>query len=222
MISTQQVIEDIIKRTPFLEEILASGLINYSALARKTRPQVEKKLLKTIKNGAIIMALRRLSRDLEKKDLIRKKLSQELEDITIRSNLADLTYANSPTIIHAQEGLINRIKNTNGAFLSISYGTREVTVIASESIEKDIREIFAKEKLLSEFSNLSSVTIKLREETTLTPGVYYTILKLLAWEGINIVEVVSTFTELTIILDKKNIDHAFSILKSYNEQDETA
>ena len=48
-----------------------------------------------------------------------------------------------------------------------------------------------------------------------TPGVYYSILKQLAWEGINLVEVSSTYTELTLILHEKDINRAFSIIHNF-------
>jgi len=43
-------------------------------------------------------------------------------------------------------------------------------------------------------------------------GVYYYILKQLAWEGINIVQVVSTSNEFTIVVNQAEIDIAFKIL----------
>ncbi len=49
--------------------------------------------------------------------------------------------------------------------------------------------------------------------TALIPGVYSYILKALAWEGINVVEVVSTLNEFTIILEDKKIDSAFAVIK---------
>lgn len=44
-------------------------------------------------------------------------------------------------------------------------------------------------------------------------GLYYNILKKLAWNKINIVEVISTTNEFTIIVDEKNIGKAFSVIK---------
>lgn len=46
------------------------------------------------------------------------------------------------------------------------------------------------------------------------PGVYYSILKQLMWGGINVVELVSTYTELILVLEKRHVDRAFAILKS--------
>ena len=61
---------------------------------------------------------------------------------------------------------------------------------------------------------LSAITIILPKEAVFVPGVYYSVLKALAWEGINFVEVVSSYTELTIILQNSNVDRAFSVLKN--------
>jgi aspartokinase len=47
---------------------------------------------------------------------------------------------------------------------------------------------------------------------TETYGVYYYIMKHLAWEGINIEQVVSTANEFTAIVASKDIDEAFKIL----------
>jgi hypothetical protein len=47
----------------------------------------------------------------------------------------------------------------------------------------------------------------------LVPGVYSYILKALAWDGIPVIEVVSTSNEFTIILEDRNIDPAFGLIK---------
>ena len=60
--------------------------------------------------------------------------------------------------------------------------------------------------------DLSSITVKLPETNTETFGVYYYIMKHLAWDGINIEQVVSTANEFTVIVDSKDIDDAFKIL----------
>ncbi|MEW5901811.1 MAG: aspartate kinase, partial [Acidobacteriota bacterium] len=68
-------------------------------------------------------------------------------------------------------------------------------------------------RMISQIDGLSSVTVLLPRGTARVPGVYSYILKFLAWEGINVVEVVSTLNEFTIILEEKNIDSSFSIIK---------
>ena len=47
------------------------------------------------------------------------------------------------------------------------------------------------------------------------PGLYYFILKELAWEGINIVEIVSTSHEFTLLVNDEDIDKAFLVIKKF-------
>jgi len=212
MISTTTVVEELIKRAPYLETAMAAELVNYSSLARYLRPEIEKRLFKDIKEGAIIMALKRVSSRMKGSLLESNQVLKNLGDITIRSNLVDYTYQNSPSLSKAQNEILNKTSGRKDIFITISHGISQVTIIASEETEKDIKEIFKGETEICGLNNLSSLTIRIPVEATKTPGVLYSILKVLAWEGISITECVSTFTELTIVLDRKDIERAFSLL----------
>jgi aspartokinase len=78
---------------------------------------------------------------------------------------------------------------------------------------EQIKALVPAERIISELKNLSSITIRLPKSNVYSPGLYYFFLKALAWEGINVIEVVSTYTELTIVLENKDVDRAFSVLK---------
>jgi aspartokinase len=75
-----------------------------------------------------------------------------------------------------------------------------------------ITNLFKNEKLKSHSTDLASVTVKLPSVNTEIYGIYYYILKHLAWEGINIVELVSTSNEFTIVVKQDFVDKAFKIL----------
>lgn len=60
----------------------------------------------------------------------------------------------------------------------------------------------------------SSVTIHLSQKHANTPGVYYFFLKSLAWEQINICSISSEGTTFTIVVDDKDINRTFAVLKS--------
>lgn len=70
-------------------------------------------------------------------------------------------------------------------------------------------------------NTLSSITIHLAPEHKDIPGVYYFFLKSLAWERINIRSVSSDGNKFIIVVDDKDINRAFSVLKSlFNEVSE--
>ena len=59
------VVEHYIKKKPFLQTALAQGIINLTSLSRQIKPEIAEELGKDVKDGAIVMALKRLSDDLE-------------------------------------------------------------------------------------------------------------------------------------------------------------
>lgn len=210
MITIPQITEDLVQQSPLLEEALVQGIVNLSALARQLKPTIEQKLYKEVREGAIIMALKRLSERLETKI---SRIPLKIGDITVRSNLIEVAFANSPSLFSKQQQLLNYASQHSNQLVFFTEGVYETTLFASSSLEDKITKIFEGDKIRATFKNLSSVTLILPEELVYTPGAYYNILKLLAWEGINFIEVISSFTELTIFLEDKNVDRVFSILK---------
>jgi len=213
MVTVRSAVEQIISRQPYLEEALGQKLINLSALARLILPQVRELTFKKVKQGAVLMALKRLPKTMQTTSRVKKVLGDS-RDLVTRSNLVEFTVLNSDFSIDKHKKIIEATEKTKKHFLTITQGIFETTVIVSRQLKDKIEKILKKVKITSQFDHLSSITVHLPGKNTLTPGVYYSILKSLAWEGINIVEVVSTFSEFTIILEDKEVSRAFSLLKN--------
>ncbi len=212
MITIPQVVEEIISQSSFLEEGLYQNIINHSSLARMIKPEIEEKLSKKIKEGAIVMALKRVAKK-NNLNLRLKKIFNKSPDMIVRSNLIEFTFLNSDSLLTKHRNLLESIVNESRYFFTITQGVFETGVIISEELKSKIESIFKGEKVIKRLSSLSVITVKLPEENVITPGVYYFILKALAWNNINLVDVVSTYQEITLIMQSKEIDRAFSILK---------
>jgi hypothetical protein len=215
MITIAEGVADYIRSAPFLEEGLARGIINMSALAREMRPGLQAALGKNVSPAAILMALNRLSPSLVGRAGSRPAGLKQTGDLIVRSNLVEYTFRRSDSLWEKQKRLLQRIERDREAFLTYTQGVFEVMLIASAGIEKAVLEIFGREDLISNWKNLSAVIIRLSPRTAHVPGVYYAILKQLAWGNLNVIDVVSTSTEFTILLEKHQVEDAFSILKRY-------
>ena len=203
----------VIKKKPFLEGALIEGLINLSALARQLKPEIEKYVGKEVNDSAIIMALNRLVPRLELMSAMKfKKVIENIGDIIVRSNLADFAFVNSPFLYEKQAILLEKVRTMKDVFCTFSQGIYETTLIVSSSIVPIVEDIFAEESRIAKSVNLSSITVKLPSENTICPGVYYYIFKELAWDNINITEVVSTTNEFTVVVNDDDIHRAFAIL----------
>ena len=177
-------------------------------------PELEAHLGKDVKQGAVVMSLKRLSEELDFK--INYKISKVLKnigEITVRSSLTDYAFVISDTLLDNQAKLLSEINKLQDIFYTSSRGVNETNIVTSASIGSMIDVLFKNEKLTHKIENLSSITVKLPQENISTPGVYYYIFQRLAWEGIIIHEVISTTNEFTIIVSDEQIDIAFKVIK---------
>ncbi|MEQ3661604.1 MAG: aspartate kinase [Flavobacterium sp.] len=214
MKTISSVVENYIKSKPFLLNSLAQGIINLTSLARIMVPELEKELGKDIKQGAIVMSLKRLSEELDFK--INRKISKVLKnigEITVRSSLSDFAFVISDTLLDNQAKLISEINKLQDVFYTSSRGVNEMNIIISSSSSQLVENFFAHEKRTLNLENLSSITVKLPQDNISVPGVYYYIFQKLAWEGIVIHEVISTTNEFSIIVSDEHIDVAFKVIK---------
>lgn len=202
-------VHDIIKHQPFLDDALARNIINFSSLAADLQPQVEKEMRKPVKQGSIIMALRRYH---PKRSKFTAKNFRELGDMIVRSGITEYTYLNSKDIIARKAELLNAIKDQNGIFLNYSSNFQESNFLVSTSLQPLIQKIFKDEQLVSVSEELSSITIALPEKNTKTVGLYFYIFKLLAYEGIPVYEIISTSNYFTIFLEKEYVNQAFLLM----------
>jgi hypothetical protein len=213
MLSIGKITEEIIGRSPFLREAMTDDLINISSLARKIKPEIEETLGKEVKEGAIVMAIKRMSPGLyHRLNLKITNIIGELGDFLVRSNLEDYTFENTESLRQKQSDLVQLVNSDSDVFYTICRGVTETTIIASSSISNKISNLLINERLKSHTTDLASITVKLPAVNSEVYGVYYYILKHLAWEGLNIVEVVSTANEFTIIVKQDHVDKAFKVL----------
>jgi hypothetical protein len=213
MKTIQEAVESTIRKTPFMEEALYEKLINVSSLARVILPEVSKLLKKEVKPGAVMMAINRLSpaNELRIRKNIRK-LTLSIGDFIVRSDLCDFTYKNSPSLFKEIGKILTKTSENKDYFLTVSQGIFETNIVTSKTLLPLVEKCFQNEKQIHSVLDLASITIKLPEDNLEQSGVYYFILKQLAWADITLQEIISTTNEMTIVVKEKDINETFSIL----------
>ena len=214
MLSIGKITEDIINRSPFLREAMCENLINISSLARKIKPEIEEMMGCEVKEGAIVMAIKRMTPGVFHK--VSMKLVSaigNLGDFLVRNDLVDFTFQNTDVVNKDQATeLMTLLESEPEGFYTISRGVTETTIIVGNPIKDQLLELMKDEKLKSITENLASITVKLPKANIEMYGIYYYILKHLAWEGLNIMQIISTTNEFTIVLKQEEIQRAFAVL----------
>jgi len=208
-------VNEYIKSKPYLSSALADGIINLTSLARNIHADIESTMNKSVNQGAIIMALKRVSDDasfmLTKKIL---RILKNLGDITVRSSLVDYGFLLSDSLLLTQANLLKEIEYKKDVFYTSSRGVAESNIVVSQNIVPLVDKLFKNEICHTKLEDLSSITIKLPSDNVKIPGIYYFIFQRLSWEGVNITEVISTSNEFTILVDEDEVDVAFKVIKN--------
>ncbi len=210
MITVPEATKKIVERSRYLSEAISKGIINYSALARYIKPELEQMLMKKISNASVIMALNRLESEFAPK-FKQSNVFRSPPEIIVRSNLIFVALPNSE--VQGLSVLISRDANSRSFFLK-SQGIHESSLILSQDLFEKYKSTIKDKNPLTLEDKVSAVTIYLPGEALKTSGIYYFFLKSLAWEGLNILEIVSTLSELTIVVADSDTEHTFTIIKS--------
>ena len=212
------VVEQYIKTKPYLSTAMTQGIINLTSLARQIQPEIEETLQKPARSGAIVMALKRISDNLEFLSTHKiVKVLKGIGDITVRSNLVDFSFKISDTLLNAQAQFLNEVNDNPNIFYTSSRGVTESNIIVSINAAAQLENYFQSERLIEKTEDLSSISIKLPTENVTIPGIYYFIFQRLSWEGVNIYEVISTSNEFTIIVGEDQVNTAFKAIKELKD-----
>ncbi|HPW16827.1 MAG TPA: aspartate kinase [Candidatus Aminicenantes bacterium] len=213
MITIPEAVAQLVRRSPFLEDAMSRGWLNLSAVARSIRPDVEAIVQKKVKDGAVTIALNRLAGTRNARARPLKRYFRAPPDLMVRSNLFEVTFVDIPRGGGAPRLFIDRAGGRAAPFLTVTQGINETTIIAGSQLRERVLSAFEGATRIALHDGLSSVSVLLPPGSAAVPGVYSFILKALAWDGIPVTEVVSTSNEFTIVLEDRNIDTAFGLIK---------
>ena len=212
MVNVTQVVRKFIERRPFIQEALSRGVINHAALAEQLLPEVEKELGEKVTFSSVNMAVRRTAELLEKKETP-KKIFEKDTDIILRSNLVAMTFYRLENSKEFFAKLYTVMDFREGDFLTVTHGINELLIQTNQKHEKHILALIPKDKVRKIVRNLSSLTINIPPKAVDTVGVLYSVTRGMAWNNINIIDIVSTFREMTLIIAEDDTARSFTVLK---------
>jgi len=211
MIKVPEVVQELLQNDEVALEALQAGLLNFSAYADKIHKKVEKLTFKPVKKGTVVVALTRL---VKKAHLApQRKPDIQLTNLRLTSSLVCLSFKKTADL-QRQLAVIHPFNISTNDLFSVTEGVTEVTIICSEDSLADILK-HIKAPIKSQFSDLVAVTAQLPEEATHIPNVYHVLINSLASKRINIVELVSTFTEISFLVKKDDMETTLKALNLY-------
>ena len=206
MITIPEKVEELVNQSPYLREAITDKLINLSALARQLQPQIEKELIKDISESAVFIALQRYAATM--KPYYQVNPADYLANLTLRSDLFELTIENSPSLLGKLSRLAKAIQDNHTALFIFTQSQYETTIITSKSLETEIKTALRDEKMAGTIPDLTGISLQRTHAQIETTGVLQFPLRILAWEGISVIEIITTLNEIMIIVRDFEVDRA--------------
>lgn len=178
---------------PQLGEYMGGGVINTRALAREILPEVRREYGREVKLQSVVTAIRRFPTSkgrIERGGLLRILSGSE---VNLRYDMGALTVGLNPGIL----AKVKRLPALGG--LIMIQGIETITVVAGEERLRDLEELFAGD-VIEVKRGLASVVVKSPREITQTAGVIAHLASVLALERINVVEMMSSYTETCFVV----------------------
>lgn len=160
-----------------------------------------------------MMSIRRYAENLSNKKFNQFELKGDI-DITLKSNLCEITIVKSPKLFLELNKLYELIDFNEGGMLNIIQGNYEITIITNMNNKKKVLNLFKNENIKKVDDGLVAVALRYPIEYFDVPGLVFTFVRTLAWENINICEYVSTLTESIFILYEKDALNAYNAFQN--------
>lgn len=191
-------------------EALVRGVLNLSSYAKQLQPQIEKRLYKNVRIGSIVTALSRLSSVANKVPPLKAEVS--IEDMSIKSPLCELTYEKNQRTTQAIAQLGSQYSGRG--FFTATQGIGEVTCIAAQAFKENIlQEVIATPR--GQYDNLAAITVRFAEDKYIEiPNMIYTLVSALAIQRINLIEIVSTYTEISFIVRQADMNQVVEVFRA--------
>ena len=218
MPTISHIVKDILNRQIFLQEAINNEIVSYNKLARHLKPKIEAELGSEVKHSAVVMAIRRHAE--KSKNILQKpKFSYYIE--TIKTDICYISFEESSTLLPKIQTLYSTVDFKKGGILNIIQGNFEITIITNKRYEEELLDILHEEKVLEIVDDIVSISLTYSKDFLFIPGVIYDVVRLMAWENINIIDIILTTTEMSVIISKKDLMRSYEILGKFAEKGKT-
>ncbi len=210
--SVPDVVREVITQNRSIYDCMKMDLINYTALAVKIQPQVEKQLGAKVNVNTIVVAIKRYSDSFQQKDEIKNESVLKNARLSLTDGILDIKFSISDLGEENAASLLNKFSEINPdyEFFRMADSFRVLT----EDLA-GIREIFgAVGNAEDKFSTgLAKIKILIPPEQNRTDVASF-VAEVLHSNGIEPVNAFFSQDNIIIVLNEKDASRAYEILRS--------
>jgi len=210
--SVPEVVREIITRNRSIYDCMKMDLINYTALAVKIQPEIERILGNSVNINTVVVAIKRYSDSFEIKEEVKEESVLKNARLALTDGIMDIKFSIKDSNEIDPMAILDKFSKVtnNFEFFRVSDSFR----FLAEDME-EIRQIFSnisnKEDMFS--TGLAKIRISIPTSQNQSDVVSY-VAEVLHANGIELVNAFFSQDSIVIILNEKNSSRAYDILHS--------
>jgi len=213
MIKISDIVRDILNESFEATLTLGQGVLNLSAYAEQIKARVEKRAKKHVKKSSIVVALSRIAKEIP--NIKSYTPTPTALEVSVRSGLSEIVYERTEENLKLFHLAQKQFGGSRNEFFMTTQGMAEIAFLVSKEYADKITTVFKGVKPKAVITNVNALTTRTTEADIFTPNVFFSLLYPFAVKHFNIIEIVSTYTEITFFVDDKDVKEAFGILQCF-------
>ena len=211
-VSIPEVVKEIITRNRSIYDCMKMDLINYTALAVKLQPEIEKILGNSVNLNTVVVAIKRYADSFEIKEEVKEESVLKNARLALTDGIMDVKFSVKDSNEMDPMAILDKFSKVtnNYEFFRLSDSFRFLT----EDME-DIRQIFSsvseRDDMFS--TGLAKIRISIPNSQNQSDVVSY-VAEVLHANGVELVNAFFSQDNITIILNERDSSRAYDILHS--------
>ena len=212
MVTISHVVNKLVDERIYLHEALSKGIASYGSVAKHLKTEIEKELGKEVEHSAIVTALRRYTEKITTK-LKDVKFNTKNSEVNLKTHIIDINVVKTQDLFDKLKRFYDLINFEKGDILHVIYGRTHVAIVTNERYKEKILNLLQNQKIKKIEENLVALSFTVGKARIEKPGVLFQITRSLAWENINVVEIISVDVDITFIIEKKDANKGYNALE---------
>ena len=207
------IIKNSIESYPYIHSSLTDGLVNYSALARKLKNDINSQMGSDISEESVVVSIKRFADELQ-----RTELQQDMPEILSRVTIST-TEDVSCLILESKEETLNEIRevlhqtewNLDEIRLILQAASKVFVLLSQDKMNDLVEKLHDTEMIVKK--EIAMLSMKIPEGGYNNYGLLHELTSALAKKGINIEEVVTLPPSIHFVIEESSLSEAHESIK---------
>lgn len=219
-VSVAEATRSLLRRKPFLNEVMGMDAVNYRGLARHFKDEVLDITSKEDVNlDSIVMAIRRYEDDLDLGTELSSRIHRVLagSEITLKSDIVYYTFERTPDMQKEVQELYEEIDQMSGERFYALQSDAEVGIVMDRRNSDLLEDVSLNAEVKDSHDDLAMVIIDSPEEVLEADGIISYLTERIIFNGIGLMDMFTTYTEFVLLVREEDSTDLYQTLLDVKE-----